>query len=48
MWSYREEGAFHEKVTNTMLDDFVKACYTTVVAEHRAADWNPPQPVTLP
>jgi len=65
MWSYRDEGAFHEKVTNTMLDDFVAACnprfmrvtgkfnvrggiYTTVVAEHRAADWNPPQPVTLP
>ena len=64
-WSYRDEGAFHEKVTNTMLDDFVAASnprfmrvtgkfnvrggiYTTVVAEHRAADWNPPQPVTLP
>ena len=26
IWSYRNEGAFHEKVTNTMLDDFVKAC----------------------
>ena len=25
MWSYRNEGAFHEKVTNTILDDFVKA-----------------------
>ena len=22
--------------------------YTTVVAEHRAADWTPPPPVTLP
>jgi 7-cyano-7-deazaguanine reductase len=22
--------------------------YTTVVVEHRAADWNPPQPVVLP
>ncbi|MCB1863967.1 MAG: NADPH-dependent 7-cyano-7-deazaguanine reductase QueF [Chromatiales bacterium] len=22
--------------------------YTTVVAEHRAADWRPPEPVTLP
>ena len=26
MWSYRDEGAFHEDVTNTMLDDFVHAC----------------------
>jgi 7-cyano-7-deazaguanine reductase len=25
MWSYRNEGAFHETVTNQMLDDFVKA-----------------------
>ena len=24
-WSYRHEGAFHEKVTNTILDDLVKA-----------------------
>ena len=65
IWSYRNEGAFHEKVTNTMLDDFVKACaprfmrvtgkfnvrggiYTTVVVEHRAAGWQPPQPVQLP
>ena len=25
MWSFRNEGAFHEKVTNTILDDIVKA-----------------------
>jgi 7-cyano-7-deazaguanine reductase len=25
MWSYREEGAFHEAVTNKILDDLVKA-----------------------
>ena len=25
MWSYREEGAFHEAVTNQMLDDLVKS-----------------------
>jgi 7-cyano-7-deazaguanine reductase len=25
MWSYRDEGAFHEKVTNQILDDMVKA-----------------------
>jgi 7-cyano-7-deazaguanine reductase len=24
-WSYRDEGAFHEKVTNNVLDDIVKA-----------------------
>lgn len=24
MWSYRDEGAFHEKVTNDILDDIVK------------------------
>ena len=26
MWSFREEGAFHEKVTNDILADLVKAC----------------------
>lgn len=25
LWSYRNEGAFHEKVTNTICDDLVKA-----------------------
>lgn len=25
LWSYRDEGAFHEKVTNQILDDLVKA-----------------------
>ena len=25
IWSYRNEGAFHEKVTNTIVDDIVKA-----------------------
>ena len=25
MWSYRNDGAFHEKVTNAILDDFVNA-----------------------
>ncbi|MBK1718411.1 preQ(1) synthase [Thiocystis violacea] len=65
VWSYRDEGAFHEAVTNRILDDLVEATqprfmrltadfnvrggiYTTVVAEHRAADWQPPTPVTLP
>ncbi|HWQ95215.1 MAG TPA: preQ(1) synthase [Gammaproteobacteria bacterium] len=26
MWSYRNEGAFHEAVTNHILDDLVRAC----------------------
>jgi len=26
VWSYRDEGAFHEAVTNRILDDLVKAC----------------------
>ena len=25
MWSYRDQGAFHEKVTNDILSDMVKA-----------------------
>ena len=26
LWSFRNEGAFHEKVTNAIRDDLVKAC----------------------
>ncbi len=26
LWSYREEGAFHEAVTNQILDDLCAAC----------------------
>ena len=26
VWSFRNEGAFHEAVTNEILDDLVKAC----------------------
>jgi len=26
LWSFRDEGAFHEKVTNQILDDLVDAC----------------------
>lgn len=26
VWSFREEGHFHEKVTNMILDDLVQAC----------------------
>ena len=65
VWSYRDQGAFHEAVTNRILDDLVKAVqprflrltarfnvrggiYTTVVAEHKHPDWNPPPAVTLP
>lgn len=65
IWSFRNEGAFHEAVTNRILDDLVRATAprfmrltaeflvrggidTTVIAEHRAADWNAPAPVALP
>ena len=65
VWSYRDEGHFHEKVTNLILNDLVAALqprfmrltaefnvrggiYTTVVAEHRADDWQAPQLVQLP
>ena len=65
VWSYRDEGAFHEAVTNRILGDLVEVTaprfmrltadfnvrggiYTTVVAEHRAAGWQPPAPVQLP
>lgn len=64
-WSYRDEGAFHEAITNRVLADLVAAVaprymrvtgrfnvrggiYTSVVAEHRAEGWQPPQPVSLP
>jgi len=65
VWSFRDEGAFHEAVSNRILSDLVAATtprfmrltaefnvrggiYTTVVVEHRAADWTPPVPVALP
>jgi len=65
VWSFRDEGHFHEAVTNRILDDLVAALeprfmrltaefnvrgglYTTVIAEHRAGDWAPPEPVELP
>jgi len=65
VWSFRDEGSFHEDVSNRILTDLVAATaprfmrltaefnvrggiYTTVVAEHRAADWSPPENVKLP
>jgi 7-cyano-7-deazaguanine reductase len=36
-WSFRNEGAFHEKVTNTIVDDIVKAIQPRFVRVH--ADW---------
>ena len=58
IWSFRNEGAFHEAVTNRILNDLVAAAqprfmrltakfyvrggiFTTVVAEHRHAAWQP-------
>lgn len=65
IWSFRDEGAFHEAVTNQILDDLVAATdprfmrltaefnvrggiYTSVVADYKNPNWEPPQPVTLP
>ena len=36
-WSYRSEGAFHEKVTNTIVDDIVRAIAPRFIRVH--ADW---------
>jgi 7-cyano-7-deazaguanine reductase len=36
-WSYRNEGAFHEKVTNAIVDDIVRAVAPRFVRIH--ADW---------
>lgn len=36
-WSYRNEGAFHEKVTNTIVSDIVAAIAPRFVRVH--ADW---------
>ena len=36
-WSYRNEGAFHEKVTNTILSDIVAAIAPRFARIH--ADW---------
>ncbi len=27
LWSFREEGSFHEEVINRILDDLVRVCY---------------------
>ncbi len=65
IWSFRDQGAFHEAVTNEILGDLVAATrprfmrlsaefnvrggiYTTVVVEHKAAEWTAPAPIQLP
>jgi 7-cyano-7-deazaguanine reductase len=65
IWAFRDQGAFHEAVTNRILGDLANALeprfmrltarfnvrggiYTTVVAEHCAADWTAAPPVLLP
>lgn len=65
VWSFRDEGAFHEDVTNRILTDLIAATsprfmrltarfnvrggiYTTVVAEHRAENWQSSERVELP
>jgi 7-cyano-7-deazaguanine reductase len=65
IWSFRNRGAFHEAVTNEMVDHLAGAIaprfmrltatfnvrggiYTSVIAERRAAGWEPPKPIELP
>lgn len=65
MWSFREQGAFHEAVSNEILDAIVQAIaphfiriravfnvrggiYTTVIVEHKDAQWQAPELVNLP
>ena len=65
VWSFRDQGAFHEAVTNEILADLVAATrprfmrltaefnvrggiFTSVVAEHHADGWRPPEAVHLP
>ncbi len=65
IWAFRDRGAFHEAVTNEILDDlrnlldprYIRltaefnvrgGIYTTVVAEHRQPDWEPPPSTPLP
>ena len=65
MWSFREEGHFHEAITNHILNDLVQACsprfmrltgrfnvrggiYTSIIAEHHQANWQPPVSIKLP
>ena len=38
MWSYRDEGAFHEDVTNRILDDFVAIAAPRFIEV--IGDWN--------
>lgn len=64
IWSFRDEGCYHEAVTNRILDDLAQALkprfmrltarfyvrggiFTNVVAEHRAAGWQPAPRVEL-
>ncbi len=65
IWSFRNEGAFHEAITNQILQELVEileprflrlraefnvrgGIYTSVVSEHRAPGWQPPEAVHLP
>jgi 7-cyano-7-deazaguanine reductase len=65
IWSFRDRGAFHEAVTNEIIDTLARAIAprfmrltahfnvrggitTQVIAERRAANWQPAAPVTLP
>jgi 7-cyano-7-deazaguanine reductase len=63
--AFRDLGAFHEAVTNRILDDLKNTIsprfmrlsarfnvrgglYTTIIAEHRSAQWEPAPGIVLP
>jgi 7-cyano-7-deazaguanine reductase len=65
IWSFRDRGAFHEAVTNEIIDTLSRAVTprfmrltarfnirggisTDIIAERRAAHWQPAAPVALP
>ena len=65
VWSYRDVGAFHEAVTNEIVQDLARllaprflrltaefnvrgGIYTTVVVDHKKADWTAEAAVRLP
>jgi 7-cyano-7-deazaguanine reductase len=52
IWSFRDEGAFHEDITNRIMRlraefNVRGGVYTDVVVEHRQDSWQSPPPVEL-
>jgi 7-cyano-7-deazaguanine reductase len=48
IWSFRDEGCFHEAVTNRILEFFVRGgVFTNVVVEHKKKGWKPEPTIDL-